>query len=574
MLNAFLYLTLTSARNRFRRQLARLRSPRYVVALLFALVYLGVVFYPSWTTEQAPAASLLTPAVLAVVSLAVLGLVAYWWLFGNDTGALAFSPAEVQFLFPAPVTRRQLIEFKLVRAQMVILVNIVLWTVILGRGRGMGELMWVRPISLWVLLSTFQLHRLGATLTRSNLTAHGVSGLRRSGLAATLLVAALAAVGVALARQWPAGGPDGVVAFLAFLETATAQPLARWALLPVRAVLAPLFATSLAAWGQAILPALLIMLLHFLWVVRSDSAFEDAAVEASAERARRLVARHGGVRLSRGRAGAAARQWLPLRPIGEPAVAVFWKNLLAVVRGDRFFKQTLIFGAGALVLGGVAYARPSLVGFATGVLSAWGGMLLLLGPMWLRNDLRADLRRLEVLRTYPIEPMRLVGAEIASSALVLSALEIALLVALFVTQLRNPDVSLPLWERVGVLLAAALALPALNGLATSIHNAAALLFPAWLPATGSDRKPGIEAMGQVYLVLIVMVLLLGLLLVAPALVGGIAYFVLRHQYGAWWSLVPAVLAGSAVIAGELLLIVRWLGRVFVRTEPSAVAASA
>ena len=58
------------------------------------------------------------------------------------------------------------------------------------------------------------------------------------------------------------------------------------------------------------------------------------------------------------------------------------------------------------------------------------------------------------------------------------------------------------------------ALPALNGLATSIHNAAALLFPAWLPATGSERRAGIEAMGQVYLVLIVMVLLLALLLVA------------------------------------------------------------
>ena len=38
---------------------------------------------------------------------------------------LAFSPAELQFLFPAPVTRRQLVQFKLVRAQLVILVNIL-----------------------------------------------------------------------------------------------------------------------------------------------------------------------------------------------------------------------------------------------------------------------------------------------------------------------------------------------------------------------------------------------------------------------------------------------------------------
>jgi ABC-2 type transport system permease protein len=357
------------------------------------------------------------------------------------------------------------------------------------------------------------------------------------------------------------------------VEGSAADRFARWALLPVRAVLAPLFASTLAEWARAIGPALAIMLLHFVWVVRSDAAFEDAAVEASAERARRMSARLSGVRMPSGRGRQPALSWLRLPPLGEPAVAVFWKNVLAVARGDRFFKQAVIFAGGALVLSVVAFFRPSLVDFATMVLGVWGAMLVLLGPLWLRNDLRGDLRRLEVLRTYPIEPPRLIAAEIASSALVLSAIEAALLVALFVTNLRNPEVAMPVLERVGVLLAAVLALPAVNGLATSIHNAAALLFPAWLPATGSERRAGIEAMGQVYLVLIVMVLLLALLLVAPTVVGGVAYLVLAPQYGAGWSLVPAVLAGSAAAAGELLLAVRWLGRVFARIEPSAVAAT-
>jgi hypothetical protein len=48
---------------------------------------------------------------------------ARWWLFGADRGTLAFAPAEVQFLFPAPVSRRALVHAKLVRTQLAILLN-------------------------------------------------------------------------------------------------------------------------------------------------------------------------------------------------------------------------------------------------------------------------------------------------------------------------------------------------------------------------------------------------------------------------------------------------------------------
>ncbi len=569
-LRAFVYLTTTSARNNFRRRLKRVRQPRYAVAMLLALFYFSSIILSSWHRAGAtPAAIFLAPVVLQLASVAMLGLLAYWWIFGRDRGALAFSPAEVHFLFAAPATRRQLIQFKLIRVQAVILLNVVLWTVILGRGRGTGEMVWVRPLSLWVMLSTMQLHRLGATLTRTNLTEHGTAGLRRSAPAVAVLVLLIGAVVLGVWQNWPEGATASLFELFTAVRRAAARPPAEWALAPVRAVIAPLFASTPDRWWRAMIPAVLIMAAHFVWVLRTDAAFEDAAVEASARRAQRAARKRSGVGSSSDRPGRRVNFRLPLSPIGEPAMAIAWKNVMAAVRNDHFFRMAVVFGMFTLVAGGVAYARPSLVDLVTGLTVGWSGMLLIMGPVWLRNDLRSDLPRLELLRTFPVQPRRVVLAEIGSTATILYAVQLPLVVSLFVAQLRHP--ALPVDARVALAIAVLLALPMINALGVSIHNGAALLFPGWMPL-GAERKPGVEAMGQVYLTLIVVVVMLTLLLALPMAAGALVFLTLFASYH-YWAAIAAVLAGSVVAAAELALVVRWLGNVLARTEPADVGSA-
>lgn len=571
-LRAFVYLTVTSARNGLRQRLRRVRQPRYAVATLLALLYFASILVPSWRSGNAtPATLFLREDVLRLVSVAALALLAYWWLFGRDSGALAFSPAEVQFLFAAPATRRQLIQFKLIRVQAVILFNIVLWTAILGRGRGTGEMMWVRPLSLWVMLSTMQLHRLGATLTRTNLTSHGAAGLRRSGVAAAVLLVMIGAVVAGVVANWPVGASLSPFELVTAVRRAAGQPPAEWALMPVRAVLAPLFAPTLGEWARVMVPAVVVMLAHFAWVIRSDAAFEDAAVQASAARTQRADRRRSGLGSTSGRPTRRLALRLPLAPLGEPAVAIAWKNVLAAVRSDHFFKQALIFGLGALAASVAAVVRPSMADLITGIITALSVILLVMGPVWLRNDLRADLPRLGLLRTFPVRPRRFVAAEVGSTALILCSVQLLLVAALFIAQLRGPGMRMPLDERLALAIAVVLGLPALNALGATIHNAAALLFPGWMPL-GAERKPGVEAMGQVYLTLIIVIVLLAVLLILPTAMGALAFLIFFTQYG-YWSAIAAVVVGSAVAGGELALIIRWLGNVFSRIEPSDIGAA-
>ena len=98
-------------------------------------------------------------------------------------------------------------------------------------------------------------------------------------------------------------------------------------------------------WLHAIGPALLLLGLHYVWVIRSDTAFEEAAAETSLRRAR-----------ARGRRGArpagySAHRRLPallrLAPLGWPAGAILWKNVLAVVRARRTRATAGVFLAAA-----------------------------------------------------------------------------------------------------------------------------------------------------------------------------------------------------------------------------------
>ena len=61
-------------------------------------------------------------------ALALFVIVLLAWIIPHERAALTFTEAEVAFLFPAPVTRRTLIHFKLLRSQLGIFFTTLLLT--------------------------------------------------------------------------------------------------------------------------------------------------------------------------------------------------------------------------------------------------------------------------------------------------------------------------------------------------------------------------------------------------------------------------------------------------------------
>ena len=258
-----------------------------------------------------------------------------------------------------------------------------------------------------------------------------------------------------------------------------------------------------------------------------------------------------------------------LAPRGWPAGAILWKNLVAVTRTQRLRNVALVLAAGAVIVTALSFEPEGTLAEIAGWFAVtWAGAMTVIGPQWVRNDLRGDLLKLDMLRSYPLPGWSVVIAEVGGSTLVLTVIQLSLLVIGYLAFLGNQSMVPALEERTLLLFAAFAFLPGVNLMGMIIQNGAALLYPGWV-RLGSGRPAGVEALGQNMLMMIVFVALLAVTLVLPVTIGGGAFLLLRHALSGWATL-PAAILVLGIMAFEAALLVEWLGRLFERTDPAAV----
>ena len=97
-------------------------------------------------------------------------------LFKGDRSAWLLA-AEVQFLFSAPISRRGLVHAKLVRGQLAILVNVMIWTVFLAAVRVPAG--WQRALRCGCCFSTLTFAPAWCGHCAANALEHERSGQRR-----------------------------------------------------------------------------------------------------------------------------------------------------------------------------------------------------------------------------------------------------------------------------------------------------------------------------------------------------------------------------------------------------------
>jgi len=572
---ALWYLIWRTTLNRLTRQLRRVRNPRYAAVMVVGALFVTSMFWrPGGAVGMPegggdPVAPLRTIYGTAISFLLLLGEV-HLWFNRNALLALAFQPAEVQLLFPAPLSRRVLLAYRVVRLQLLVLPNAVFWMLAL-RFWGSAQPALLRFAAAWAFFSFLSLHRLGAALV----LVPPVTGVRRGvvlimrGLVLVGLVAVVA--GVVPSILSVAGGDPAVV--WRAVQEAVRVPPASIALVPFQMLLAP-FSAATDGVGRFV-PLLLAIAAQLLWIhVASRVEFEEAAASASRELAQRITAfRRGGRTSTKGASRTATRgSWIRLAPTGSPAAAIVWKNAMSMIRGGAL-RGGLIFLAVIAGLTILAHAVPAPDGdkdlvFIRLMPGGWAlFMSALFGSRAIRHDLRQDLLSLSLLKTYPLRGSQIVLAELALPTLVLTAFQAALVVIMLLSLPPSARADLAAVPLGGVAVLSILALGAINATSTAIQNAAALMFPAWMQL--GVHNPGVEALGQSMLSALGNFLALLLSFVLPAVVGALVWL-FTQPFSGGLAFGAAILAGIIVLAGEVALMVRPLGRLLERTEPSAI----
>jgi ABC-2 type transport system permease protein len=585
-----------SARNALAQKLRRLREPRYLVGLLLGIGYFAFILgRPNAPRARMRSGLPVTPQILGILlpaGAAVLAVVVLLgWLFRRGNPSLPLSEGEIQFLFPAPLKRRAVLHFALLRSQIGVFFSSFIVTLVLGR-RAAGPA-WQTGLGLWILLTALHFHFMALAFTKARWGERPAGRrLATKAVATAVVLAVLSILAVTIAaglRRASEGLQAGRVASLTSLEavflTGPLGPLPFWILSPFRWVLAPLFAPSPTFFLARLPAALAVLLVQYVWVVRTNVSFEDATLENAARRAQ-VRARRGAGRLE---ALPPDRKRtlvpFPLGASGRPETAIVWKNLLSWRRsslarlgGIALASAVLLFVASA------AFSFPDSDAVSrTAVVMCFGAGVFVSSmlPMTLRNDLRGDLERADVLRLWPIPAVRLVAAELLAPIL-LSTLLLwgSLTAALAISGGRaarahffgRAHSAFPaVWfDRFGNLLPGALAVavffPAFVALILVVQNGVVLAFPAWFPP-GRRRAAGLEQSGMRILSMLATLLLLTIALIPSGLLVALLFFAAWKTLGTWTLPVAGVLAVLPVLA-EVSAGIFLLAKLFERFDPS------
>ncbi len=530
-----------------------MKQPKYLVGTLAGVAWMGMfALRPVLRANRAAALGNRVedvmewlPTLEMTAALALLVCLSLWWLWPFGKASLELTETELHLLLPAPVRRRHLIQYAMLRNQWGVLVGCFMIS-LFSSGGAPTVFAW-RFFSVWVFLTLWHLHSRGRGLWVARLQElpAAVAWRRRATVVAGIaLMWILLAPGIAsIVTSLPGLSADIAPALRDALSPDRIRgeaPLLALALTPTRWVLGPFFAalapdTPLAARLASAGWPLLLLIAHNEWVVRSQTRFEEATLERS-----RQQATQGDAASRFRKARQRQRQTAPfaLRPMGRPETAIIWKNLMLAHRTPLV--PAIGAGTAAVAISAVVVAFTGLPDWLIAIMTVAGAMglgvtPLMAGHQW-RNDLRTDLLRIDVIRTWPIASWQLFVAQVAPPAIIASLYAAGAAGLLLIagvaagtpsatgSVLVRPDLAASLGvSHVGLLLLGlATMVPlvaAIAALSATLQNLLALLWPSWIQL-GRRRAGSAAHMGQGMLTGLGLVLALAVGLLPGALLVG------------------------------------------------------
>ncbi len=396
MTRAFVFVTVRSFRNRIVSRLKRLRHVRYLLSFIAGLAYVWFFALRHMFDGRSAVRNMGLPTTdffVDLVALLVLAMMVLAWALPKQSAGLTFSEAEIQFLFPAPITRRQLLFYKVLRAQPQVFISAVVITLVMFRG--------AMFIGVWACFIALSIYFTLVALGRARLKLAGVGFLVR------LPVIAAAAWGLSY-LLWR------TVDLEAFRGVAAKLGAGRLPDLPalVHGPVADAILFVPRFFGQAVLPAsipqllassgilLAAALLFFELAARTNIAVEEASVQASeksAARRTRLSEQRSGKQVTFRRIPPPFR--IPAR--ARPEVAIYWKNVTAGLRISS--PWLLIMAVCALYFLGQSFysPEPAVRIVLASLALTLAAIFPLLGSSMFAQDMRLDLPRIEAAEELP-----------------------------------------------------------------------------------------------------------------------------------------------------------------------------
>lgn len=474
--------------------------------------------------------------------MAMLGMCVVTAVTAVGGRPVTFTPAETDFLFPGPFSRKQILLYRLTRTALGALLGTVFVSLALGRQTG-------SPVATFVpfLLMMLFLQFFGTACTQvGHILTAKVSGLWQrvtvGVVLAGLVLAGLLTAPIPAPTTQPAEAMGVVVEKLTQLRDSAVLGVVTLPFAPYAAAVVPIEGGVRVLWTLAAAGVTLGMLGLCL---RLDGDYlEVSATAAKRQAAMMEKAMRTGVAFQVTSTGLRC----PRLPRWGGAGAVIWCQLTTGLRAVWKILVLMLVAAGGL-LGVLAWRGVSDL---TGPVMAMLVMVTLLGGGLFRFDFRSEVDRLDTLKLLPMRSWVLSAGQLATPVVLIAGLQWLLAGLLLVLRPER-------WE-----LAASVAVfgPVVSVLLVGVENAAFLLVPSRVRTV----TPGdLTALARTSLVFLAKMTSLATVL-GLAVVAGVGVRWLTGVAGA------GLVAAWGVAAGACLAVVPVVAMAFDRLDVAEDAA--
>jgi Putative ABC exporter len=541
---ALLRLIVLSIKSAFRRAFRGARTFKGAFLILFTMGVLLMSVGPSLiaavSMRTLPGMPQLSGLVEPYLPIFILGSCLLIVIGPASETAILFTPAEVDFLFPAPFHRRELLIYKLAK--------LLMGSAFIALFFSMSCLIYLNAwlaafVGIFLTLAFTQLIALAAALVGQIVAEQAYTRTRK-----IILLGAGALIAAGLAQVlWQT--PVQNIGELAgsFRNTATGRVILAPFEVFSHAILAHRFFPELVLWGSAaaaIDGALLVL------VLKLDADYLEGAAAISAKLYERVQRAKQGGGLPLPTSKNAARLRIPTLPWLGGAGPLAWRQLLLAMRTSRLVIAMSLGLACVLLV--VALNVPGGTPGSEVVVQTMGlgfiAYMTILFAMHLPWAFRGDIEHMDSLKALPIAPLAVATGELAGGVLVLAAIQLVVLAALLAAN----------GNRAVIITAAAFVVP-FDVLLLGVSNLLFLIYPIRMV---QSNAPDFQLMGRVMLVMLLQFLILIPSLGVPAGIGAIVFWLTAFSWPAFG------VTSWLLLLMELPLVLMLLAWLFERFDPS------
>ncbi len=397
----------------FRRIGKTLRKPKGMLLTLMGLFVfvpwlLSIAFTPQaampWDPEK----------LRRFGPLGLLGFAIMTLLFSSGERALFFTPAEIDFLFPGPFSRRALLAYKVAGVIFGVVFSSLFLLLATVRSARSGLAAY---LAIVLTMLFFQFLGMAVGLASNTIAAFAIGVRRRVVLAVVLILV--------LATAWSASSEILSLAFPEALARIESSPALRAATLPFKPFIytwtAPRLWPDAACWLTVSLGVVAVMLAV---VFAIDAQYFETSASSSARIYAQLQRTRQGGGMMPGRGSTKARRpksRLTMLPWWGGVGPVLWRQLATALRESL---RLLLIAVGlvtpALIIlfvpnGQNDPRRAQMVGYMLAGTTLYASGLF---STFVAFDFRADVDRMEELKSLPIRTVPLVLGQLATPVLV------------------------------------------------------------------------------------------------------------------------------------------------------------